>query len=287
VRSDGRSAAFDLANGKMLWSSDSLLPVVTDTAAKADTLLVVGSKTKPDAGIAGVLSTPAFLAIDLRTGRVLKQLDLSIGEPRWVRLTPDALAIIGADLGVLAYDILRDRSVWRANDLAGVRTIDAWALPDRVLILDADAGLWQISLGQTHPTAIALDTRAKLTRTVLLNQPIRWALHNNNVTLTTLDGVLVYNAAGELIGADQRGDDLAVLPAAIGVEHSATVSSSPAFIEAGAKWSDLFLFNLPSGALVQRRLVELDAAPESVSLLDGRILVTAGKATLVLDAPTK
>lgn len=287
VRSDGRSAAFDLETGKQLWSSDSLLPVITDTAAEADTLLLVGDKTTPNPEVAGIESAPALVAVDLRTGRILKRLDLAIGAPRWVRLTPDALAIVGGDLGVLAYDILRDRQVWRANDLAGVRTIDAWALPNRVLILDADAGLWQISLGQAHPSAVALDTRAKLTRTILLNQPIRWALHNDNVTLTTLDGVLVYNAKGELIGADQRGDDLAVLPAAIGLEHSATVSTSPAFIEAGAKWSDLFLFNLPSGALAQRRLIELDAAPENVSLLDGRILVTAGKATLVLDAPVK
>ena len=47
----------------------------------------------------------------------------------------------------------------------------------------------------------------------------------------------------------------------------------------------MFIFKSPGAAMAQRRLVELDATPEDIALLDGRILITAGKATLVIDAP--
>jgi len=286
VRADGASSAFDLETGRTLWSSKQVLPIVADIAADAETLLVVGSHNAPNPQVPGLEPNPAMLALDLRTGKVIKEYALdAIGLPRWARLTPDALAIVGGDMGVLAYDLLRDRSVWTADDLAGVRTIDAWVLPNRIIILDADAGLWQIGLGQDRPASTALDTQNKLARTVLLNQRIGYSAQGDNVAFSSFDGVLVFDHDGDVIGLDRRGDDQTVLAAAFGAKHMVTVSSSPAFLDAGATWHDLYLFTSPSGAVEQRRLIELDAAPDDLALLDGRILITAGKATLVVDAP--
>lgn len=285
VRADGRAVAFDLKDGARIWTSPRILPVVADIAAEADTLLVVGDRVSPNPQIPGLEPSPAAVALDLRTGQTLKTIELKIGLPRWARLTTGALAIVGADMGVMAYDILRDRQVWLTDELAGLRTIDAWALDDRVVILDADAGLWQVSNGENQPKTVAIDTKNKLSRTVLVGQPIRWMSLGDSMAMAGIDGVLVIDHNGRVIGMDQRSDDLTVVPAAFGAHHIVTVGTAPAFFEAGAKWHDLFIFKSPGAAMAQRRLVELDASPEDVALLDGRILITAGKATLVIDAP--
>ena len=284
VRTDGVAASFDLHTGDRLWSSPSILPIVADIAADSETLLVVGDRTSPNPQLPALDPSPAMVALDLRTGQIVKRLDLPVGQARWARLTPESLAIVGGDLGAFAYDVLRDRQVWVADDLAGLRTIDAWAFPDRVIVLDADAGLWQITLGDERPESRPLDTRGRLTRSVVTNETIHAGHFDDAVAITSSDGVLVYDQLGELVGFDRRGDDAIVLPAAIGAETLVTVTTSPAFFDDDAKWHDLFFLRAPDAALKQRRLIELNAAPEDMLLLDGRILITAGKATLVLDA---
>ncbi len=284
VRTDGAAAAFDLETGQELWKSQRILPVVADIAADSETLLIVGDRTTPNPQIPGLVPAPTMWAVDLRTGNVVKRHDLSVGQARWARLTSDALAIVGGDLGVLAFDLLRDRQIWVADELAGVRTIDAWTFADRVLILDADARLWQISLGEDRPESRELNTEGKLATTVAMNLPIRAEASGDHVAITSYTGLIVLDGDGELVGIDRRGDDSDVVPAAFGAEHLITVSMAPAFVDNEAKWHDLFYFRAPDGALMQRRLIELNAAPDDIALLDGRILITAGKATLVLDA---
>ena len=285
VRSDGAAAAYDLATGARLWRRPMLLPVIADAAADADTLLIVGDRTRPNPQRPAQPPNPGAVAVDLRTGETIQRLEPHVGAMRWVRLTPEGLAIIGGDQGVVAHDLLRERQVWRADDLAGLRTIDAWPFAGRVLILDDDAGLWMIESGAGRPAARALDTRDRIARTVLTGEPLHVASIGDAVAIAGIDGLLVYDRAGDVIGADQRGDPSVVLPAAIGLKHAVTVAANPAFMDAGALWHDLFIFNLPGAALAQRRLVNLEATPDDIALLDGRILISAGKATLVVDAP--
>src|SRR5690606_29171198 len=79
VTAEGRAAAFDLKDGSRIWSSPRILPVVADVAAEADTLLVVGDRTSPNPQVPGLEPAPGAVALDLRTGRTIKNIDLSIG----------------------------------------------------------------------------------------------------------------------------------------------------------------------------------------------------------------
>lgn len=285
VRTDGAAEAIDLDTGARLWSRPAVLPAVADAAADADTLIIIGSLDRPQRGQNVQPGRPAALALDLRTGATIDRLEPALGTLRWARLTPDGVVILGGDAGVLAYDLLRERQQWLAEDLAGVRTIDAWPVGDRVVILGDDASLWQIDFGDGRPRARALETLGRLTRTVQIGESPRVAAAGDHLVVASLNGVLAYDRAGELVGAERRADDLPVAIGAIGAAHVVTATINPAFVDAGALWHDLYIISTPSGALAQRRLINLEARPDRVALLDGRILVSAGKAVLVIDAP--
>ena len=284
VRSDGAAAAYDLATGERLWFNPMILPDVAEAAADADTLLVIGDKRRPLPQNRADPPAPVAVTLDLRSGTVTSRFDPGVGQPLWTRLTPDGDSIIGGLGGVAARDLLRETRLWLADELAGLRTADAWPVPGRILILDDDAGLWQIDTGDERPAVRDLDTQGRLARALITGAPIRVASIGDDVVLASTDGLLVYDRAGALVGMDRRGDDSAVTPAAIGERFAVAAAVNPAEADAEALWHDLFIFELPSAALAQRRLVNLEARPDDVALLDGRILLSAGKATLVIDA---
>ncbi len=287
VRTDGAAEAIDLGSGARLWSRPAILPAVADAAADADTLLIIGSLDPPQRGRDAENARPAALTLDLRTGETIDRLEPALGALRWARLTSDGVAILGGDAGVLAYDLLRERQQWLAEDLVGVRTIDAWPVGDRVIILGDDASLWQIDFGDGRPHARALDTLGRLTRTIQIGESPRIADTGSHLVVTSLNGVLAFDRAGELVGADRRADDLPVAIGAIGAAYAVTATINPAFVDAGALWHDLYIISTPSGSLAQRRLINLEARPDRVAILDGRILISAGKAVLVIDAPAQ
>lgn len=287
VRTDGAAEAIDLDSGARLWSRPAILPAVADAAADADTLLIIGSLDRPQRGREADIIRPAALTIDLRTGETIERLEPALGALRWARLTSDGVAILGGDAGVLAYDLLRERQQWLAEDLVGVRTIDAWPVGDRVIILGDDASLWQIDFGDGRPRARPLETLGRLTRTIQIGESPRIAAVGDHLVVTSLNGLLAFDRAGELVGADRRADDLPVAIGAIGAAYAVTATINPAFVDAGALWHDLYIFGAKSGSIAQRRLINLEARPDRIALLDGRILISAGKAVLVIDAPAQ
>jgi len=285
VRADGAGAAYDLATGRRLWYNPMIIPDVAEAAADGDTLLVIGDARRPLPQNRADGPVPVAVTLDLRTGEPSSRFDPGVGQPLWARLTSDGVAVIGGLGGVVARDLLREATLWRADELAGLRTADAWPLPGRIIVLDDDAGLWQIETGQGRPAAHELQTRGRLTGAVITGAPVRAADLGGHVVFSSPDGLLVYDREGALVGVDQRNDSANLAPAAIGRDYAVAVALNPAEADARGVWYDLYVIELPGAALAQRRLIDLGDRPDDVALLDGRILISAGSTTLVIDAP--
>ncbi|MEC9374173.1 MAG: hypothetical protein VYC34_10035, partial [Planctomycetota bacterium] len=76
-----------------------------------------------------------------------------------------------------------------------------------------------------------------------------------------------------------------LLPARFARDRIVTIDASDfGPVQGPTRSYDLHLFSSESVRLVEHRPVELGARPDELWLLDGRVLITAGEATLVIDA---
>ncbi len=278
VERSGRALAIDLRSGRTLWKNERLMRTVYDIAASASALLIGGDNGDP----ANVDSSrPALLSVDLRTGRVLQHLPADVGRVRWVRITPEGAAVAGMEKGIAAMDMFNGATLWVVGREAGRRTFDAWPFPGRLIVVNDTSQLWQIETEDGRALPSPLRTADKVG---VDPRHLRAARIGDLAAFSSPEGILLYERDGSLVGMDQRTGIPSLAPAAFGESHIVLIDRQTATRGKRPADFELMILSGVSGAMLERRTISLGVAPEDVVLIDDRILITAGDATVVIEA---
>lgn len=281
VERGGGAAAVDLASGKSLWSRSASLAVVHDADINAGIVALAGVAERR--GLENTPPAPRIALLDARTGEPVNNITTLTGAPRWIRLTPQSLLIAALDDRLIAWDAATGSVNWMMTDPGARRGLDAWTFDDRLFLLDTDRQLWLASLASGRTLAGPLKGRERMGERL----SIFAAAAGPNVLFTTERGFLLYNAAGELIGAD-GGDARAQLLPTVAAESLLVTMGSQRYELADGRWAArLMLFAPQTGKLLKAHEIVLNEDPADVALLDGAIVITAGSSTVVLPAPVE
>lgn len=289
----GACAAFDVATGDLLWKRQETIPIVYDSALSAG-VLVLGGVRRPDGAPPRATIPPAdwtntVLTLDARTGDVVSRHDDRAGV-RWVQVTEDGHAIIGVDTGVISLDAYRGQVRWRNERDALAESLGAWLFPGRIIVKNLDDELWQIVTETGAAAAEPLDLRNRMIRGYTFNNFNRLG---PRLAVSTRYGVCIFDREGALVGVDGRDMLDGLLPAAFADTFFLTLSTEPEEPpvppdpNSPMQYYALQSFTINSGRLVARSLVEFGsgANPASIALVDGKVLITLGSVTKVIDAP--
>ncbi len=272
----GRVVAYDKQSGKERWRQAQTIDSVVDVAVNAGVVAVLGARngTKP-----GDSMIPMMLLLDGRTGQALHRIDIETGQGHWVRLTDAAEAIVGATGAVSLYDVFTGRRRWSVGGDSGRHTNEAWVFPGRIVVLNDHGELRQIETESGSPMDDQLDTRQRVTSSA----PIVGGTVGDHAAFATTIGIVLYDRQGQLVGVDHRPSSSAVHPAEFGSERFVTLSMVVGARDGEVFYYDLHIFSIESCALEQKRAIGLYPTPTGIALLDGRILLTSGPGTVVLD----
>jgi len=290
VQRGGKAAAFDTDTGKTLWSGVTPVSRVYDVDVAGGVLVIAGDMEVPAVGGGVAELRPIVQTIDARTGKPLQRLSDVGGRTHWVRTTPDgATLVLGLDRAVVCLDLTSGRVNWLLTAPELVPVSQGWIVGDRLLMVSPDRTLWQaaISTGQLRPQPLdAPRTHVEGVRP--LEAYSAQASEAADVVVATGQGIVVFGPEGELRGVDALGGFESMLPARMAQGRAVTIETI-----ADSRTADgLMVFQLhqmetATAMLVESRAVELGAHPTSMTLLDGRIVISGGGMTIVLNAPSE
>lgn len=278
VERSGRAAAFDLETGQLLWKAARTVPRVHDAAASAGVLLIGGASEVVEESGARYGGPAQLLALDLRSGRVIQRVAPDHGQVRWVRMTPAGRALAGFDHAVMCLDVFRSRVRWTIEAPQVRTSVEAWSLPGRLIVLDSRNNLWQIDEDSGAIREEPLDARGRVER----GAPLRVAAAGDHAVFTSPLGVAIFDRTGAVAGRDVRAAASDLLPAAFGAGRLVAIDAQIANVRGVFV---IHQISTASAALLDQTPVSLGADPVSIAAIDGRVLVTAGDATVVYDAP--
>lgn len=281
VERGGGATALDLATGRALWTRAPALTVVHDADINGGLVALAGIAAGQE--LDANPPTPRIIILDARTGEPVRALPPLPGSPRWIRLTPQGLLLSALDDRVAAWDAATGNAQWTMTDAGARRCLDCWTFGDRLFLLDTDRQLWLASLASGRAIAGPLKGRERLGERL----GITAAAAGPNVVFSTERGFLVYNPAGELIGADGVDGRTGLLPARAAESLLVCIQSERNELPDGRSASRLMLFAADSGKLSRAEDIILSEDPTDLALLDGAIVVTAGSSTIVLAAPVE
>ncbi|MBL8746786.1 MAG: PQQ-binding-like beta-propeller repeat protein [Phycisphaerae bacterium] len=285
----GRVAAFDLESGRHLWSSGTTVNRMHDAKLEAGTLLIGGAdgpidldKPITDAHAADPM-TGIVLSLDARTGQALHRWETT-DRVRWVGLAPEGFSIVGLNDSIVSLDAYRGRERWRATARPLADSLAAWIMPGRVLVRTEGNDLFQIRSADGGVRDNALDTRDRLSGgfgTISLR-----ALAQNAALATDL-GLAVFNPSGDLIGLDTNERDSGTAFSAFGERFAVTLTPPSRNQANGQSAVSLNVFANPSLKIVSRVDIAIgsNGEPGPCALLDGKLLITSGSVTTVVDLP--
>ncbi|GAB5497290.1 MAG: hypothetical protein Phyf2KO_23700 [Phycisphaerales bacterium] len=282
VERTGRSAVFDRVSGDTVWAATLDVPVVYEASLSGGVLVLGGERpADPLAGeAAGVV--PIVASYDIESKEPLQFDDGHTSLFRWVRTDRSGRILVGLDAGVVFSDPKRRTQLWAINDPAVRLTGDAWLVQGRAVVLGPDRQLWQIDMESGELRDAPLEDLSRVGGSSLISL---YEGAESEVAFATDRGMIVFDQSGSLIGGDAAAGADRVLPPVRGenVYAMLDVDGTP-HSESGSVFK-LSLLNARSGLLHGRADVRLLHEPESIALLDGHIVITAGNATLVYDAP--
>lgn len=280
VQRAGRIAGINLTSGTTLWNKTLLTTRVYEATTIGDFVLVAGSMhqdnaTQPWGAYVG--------AIDPRTGDAKSSIDgAAIGDhARWIRAIPGGDALIGTSNGLIRFDPAGGTIRWSVPEPAAHTSISAWVLTHSAYMLDGDVVLHHINLADGKVTGLDAAMKSKLTLPVISSPtPATLALGSTR-------GLVILDDDGKVVGMDALEDQARIEPPAIGRDYGVAIETPDR--ELGGPDSDTFVARLyiierPSGRLAALERVRLYDVPRSISLLDGKIVLGQGAATIVLDA---
>jgi hypothetical protein len=167
--------------------------------------------------------------------------------------------------------------------------VAAWMFGDRLLLLSTDRQLWlaSASTGQVRPQSLdaprnRLETSRQIDAFAVgpgLDSPF---------AVATYQGLMVFSPDGEQLGNDGLGGLDSMLPPQPAEGRAITIETiAEGRADNGLMQFQLYPIQTPTGILEGRVLVNLGARPTAMHLLDGKILITAGASTIIIDAPAR
>ncbi len=277
VERSGRVAAIDLRTGRARWTTTTSVERVYDVDVNGGVVALVGETIGDDRAQTG---EPRFAALELETGRSLRRDDLAGSRPRWVRVAPDGQVLVGTTGGILALGT--DGITWAQNDMALIRTGGAWVLGQSLYVRDEEHRLRRVDRESGRleagvpPIGRRLDVRDGL----------RVLTHDRVLEVLTPRGLIVMDPEGELVGLDALDTyDFMTTPAPTRFYYAA-VERRGVERGDGTREHALYVFHRPDGRVAdEHATIVLSRRPTELAAIDGRLLLTAGNDTIVLQAP--
>jgi hypothetical protein len=284
----GRAVVFDRRTGRTLWSKRTI-DRVHDVVAGDGALAIAGATQVLGAGAGGQadLETsfePTLMLFDTRTGREIGRFRPEGGRIRWARVSDDGDILIGLDDAIAAYSLAEAKRSWLATGQAAGGSMDAWVFPGRLVVLNGEDQLRQFALADGSAMRGALEDRGRMRDAGSGLRPVRSATLGDLAAFATAEGVVLYNNRGDLVGCDQRSSDAEVVGAAFTQDYVVILERQVISRNEDGEVYPLSWFTADSAALVHRRPVRLGAPPDRIGAVDGRILISAGGATVVVPA---
>lgn len=286
----GAFAAFDLETGRTLWRNERLMHRVHDLAILGGTLVIGGADEtggrKPAPGLVDLepdAGPPVILAVDARSGQLIQRTSAE-SELRWLMTTPEGELIVGTQAGVMKLDIFRGRVAWRAESKELADTTAAFAAPGRIIVKSDDDVLWQIETATGVLRREPLETRDRLGSGYGV---LTWRDLGERLAVATRHGVLLYDRSGALVGTNAGEGDDRLLPAVFSKNHIITLGTTGAAVSDTSQSFTLSFYSVEGCRLDAAIPVEIvgDVPPTRIALLDGKIVISAGPTTRVLEAP--
>ncbi len=309
VERTGRACAIDAQSGEPLWTLRSPLDRVYDVALSPSALVLSGDQEIIGAGGRPVGWRPEIVVLDPRTGQEIQRLPQRWGLVRWIRLTDSGDLIAGCEQAIVCTDLARVQTNWVLSDHRVVGSREAWIFGDSLFLLDRDRELWLLAItsGELGKQPLAAP-RAHLGGLRSINafalpssitppptpdaQPIASQpsppTPSSNIAFSTFQGVMIYGADGSFKGIDAVGGFDGLLPPAPSDAALVTITTMPD----GRRGDGELIYTLhyldTSTAMLNESVpIVLGAPPRSFTMLDGRLVLTAGGTTLVLQSPKK
>ncbi|MBS0197261.1 MAG: PQQ-binding-like beta-propeller repeat protein [Planctomycetes bacterium] len=283
VQRRGRVAAFDMSQGKTMWSRQLDLPRVFEAEICGQHVLVGGSL--PQRAVEGKWM-PAVSVLSMADGSEKTRLNREqLGDhPRWIReVDAGGDAIICTAEGLMRYNPANSAIVWSLPGAPGQASVGGWVVGGGLFVLTPDRGLWRVSLADGTVQGEQINTMGKL------QLPMSVRAANKRLLLCSSSGLLVVDEHGGVIGADALDHDATHIEAPepgdsvfVAMEQETRVGEDVSAEESTLR---LFVFGNPSGKLMGTHKVRLYDSPQAITLIDGKIIIPAGAVTLVVDAP--
>jgi outer membrane protein assembly factor BamB len=304
VERSGRAVGIDAHSGDVLWAQRAPLTQVADTDLRGGTLIVAGDQEIAGAPVAapGAGIVTVVLSIDVRTGQVLQRFESRWGQARWLRALDGGAVIVGFDEAIVSVDIERGQTNWVVDDRRVTESREAWVVGDRAFVQDAGGSLWVLAVpnGRLHPQQVRLppefrDGYSRLYAAALAH-PGRAGTPSGEagaadravIAFSTLAGVVLVSADGEVVAADAIPGNDTVVPPVPAEGLMVTVESDPAgYTQDGMMVFNMHAMEVATGRLTETKGIVLGARPSRIMLMDGRIAITAGSATVLVRAPAE
>ncbi len=288
VQRGGKAAAFDTDTGRTLWSAATPVNRVYDVDVAGSVLVIAGDMEIPAAGGGVADLQPIVQTIDARTGKPLQRLSDVGGRTHWVRASPDGSSLLlGLDRAVMCLDLGSGRSNWVLTLPELVPVSQAWIVGDRVVMVAPDRMLWQASLSTGRLRPQPLDApRSHMEDVRPLEAFAAGASETTDVVISTGQGIVVFGPEGELRGVDALGGFESMLPPRPAHGRAVTIETiADSRTPDGLMVFQIHQMETATAMLLDSKSIELGAHPMSMTVLDGRIVISGGGMTLVLSAP--
>jgi hypothetical protein len=283
---NGRATGIDLETGDVLWTTRCPLDHVFDADLVSGALVVGGEQQVTAAGGGFGGYRPEIAVLDARTGHEMQRLPQRWGRVRWLRIAPSGALVTGLENAIVSTDLSRGQTNWVLSDrhLTGAR--DAWVFGDRLFVLDKDRALWLVSIPTGRLTAEPLEAPHSHLAGIRPIEAFSVGDAGALVAFSTYQGVLLYGADGALKGIDAVGGFDALLPPVPAQGHLLTITTMPD----GRRGDGELIYTIHTldtiSAMASQSIpIVLGAPPRAIWLLDGRMVISAGGTTVVLQAP--
>lgn len=290
VQRAGKAAAFDTDTGELLWSGRIGVGRVYDADISSGTLAVGGDQeVYGDRGAVTDLK-PVVQIIDARTGRPAQRIGDLTGHVRWVGFTDMGALIAAMDSSVVCYDLVTAQPNWTINHPDAMPVSAMWIFGDQLVLADQSRTLWlaSISTGRLRPAALDVPrSHVDLSQTMDAF-PIA-AGTGSGFGIATQQGLVLFGPDGVLTGVDGMDGASSMIRPRPADGRAMTIET----IADGRASDGMMMFTLHAldvagatgAALLDSRPVLLGARPSAMTLLDERVVVSAGNMTVVLKAP--
>lgn len=285
VERTGRAAAYDADSGAVLWTRSLPVRPVYDIDLGAGAIAVAGVRSAAHDERAPDTGAQVLLIVDARTGEPIHQFESPAGPVHWVRMPDPTRLIAGLQRAVVSLDAVSGRTNWIQTENHAHNTRDAWVVGPRLFVMGADR---ELRLGSADSGRISQEPLPAPEGTLNTGYPVRAVpLEDGATAFATAGSLVIFGPDGSLQGTDAlRATGTLFLEPAPSESGFVTCETVPA----ARRSENMLVFamhelNRTSARLEHTTPILLGAPPAAMTLLDGRIALTAGGTTIFLRAP--